>query len=1074
MARQQWLQHQCSTKLLIHKYETLSSDVPGMLVPASLSASPGNGTITTGTKRSGSTHSGGEVGRVSEKGKEKDKSPIRQSIRSLLSVFKRSVPIGRKGSCGNLEEGLEGLGDGSAGGAGDGSGAQEVLPCVPSPSPGRWRHICAVSNSDEGEKGEQLMDEVRPPALSRRNSDLEWPTPRGVALFDTPVPPLLCDGSASERDHLEKAAPRQAARKKQVCSALLYLAQCPTRLGSFAGPVWLPCIAVLENGNIVLTWSGGAGNGTAGPAPEDEERSTHVVHLVRCADIRSFSASQISEHDASAPLLGCGENLHIGEFKVFEILFEGKQRERFAARTVRERARWVSAIWDVVLPSQDPRNPRSDAKTCPTPTNLMVDCGQAASSPEQSISGRPLPPVPINGSAIMTPPWRDSPNRQAPSFDGENSASDGTRSRCSSPASVYPPTRPLSRVSVRDSPVPSERCHSPSIMNLNQRSVVKQRLAQIKEMDLQRASSSASSSSIGSVSEPYGRSPRSRYIGSQSTKLTSHSSVEPRKGTSKRDECTRTRTTITTPLEEVLQHSPHVKSVPELCPTNTTINECEPVQVTSPVASLSARVGISSEKQTSLHRVSSGLLDPLAKLLRENADNQRVQVGNLGDQLAGLQYELQRLPKEISCIVGSSRGSEEGSPTVHHMLTKVERKIENSIDFLGTLDDKLSSLGNNHAQAQHQMAKANVMRDKGAAEMLRALDVIHAQLKSNLPAILARLAEVQETQKRSEELLLMHEQRPLKADRNKELPPVIDLSAILAKLDRVLEVQRKAGSLKAPDVSRDVKAELSKISSALEENNHQRTLHTQQQADSVRYLTELNSWLEAFVNNGTSQIQSVAANVDILCKELGCVSKSDSGDGAATGTFLTSNKDRNLFRDLRELVAHVQAREQNSAELQASVNALLGMMKSGRVPDAGSTVELIERQRREQASLLRSLRNGFNHFFVYVELSNEIKGERIRFVEAMKEATTINVQSQLEQFKQGLSKEVMNMSNEIGRLHHERRAIESQIQQLQGYHESQKQASLSVRPQVGDRYYAPTIDEYPTLSRDGHMSFYRG
>ena len=63
-------------------------------------------------------------------------------------------------------------------------------------------------------------------------------------------------------------------------------------------------------------------------------------------------------------------------------------------------------------------------------------------------------------------------------------------------------------------------------------------------------------------------------------------------------------------------------------------------------------------------------------------------------------------------------------------------------------------------------------------------------------------------------------------------------------------------------------------------------------------------------------------------------------------------------------------------------------------------VTLIEQQRQDQERMLRSLATGkrlvalvWCMLTFLTELSNDIRGERLRFVEAMKEATTINVQS---------------------------------------------------------------------------------
>ena len=86
----------------------------------------------------------------------------------------------------------------------------------------------------------------------------------------------------------------------------------------------------------------------------------------------------------------------------------------------------------------------------------------------------------------------------------------------------------------------------------------------------------------------------------------------------------------------------------------------------------------------------------------------------------------------------------------------------------------------------------------------------------------------------------------------------------------------------------------------------------------------------------------------------------------------------------------------------------------------------------------------------------------MRFVEAMKEATTINVQSRLfyltirpycdsyhytpavhvEEFKQELSREVMAMTQEVGRLHREKQQIENQISDLFSFYSKHKQTEI--------------------------------
>jgi hypothetical protein len=65
--------------------------------------------------------------------------------------------------------------------------------------------------------------------------------------------------------------------------------------------------------------------------------------------------------------------------------------------------------------------------------------------------------------------------------------------------------------------------------------------------------------------------------------------------------------------------------------------------------------------------------------------------------------------------------------------------------------------------------------------------------------------------------------------------------------------------------------------------------------------------------------------------------------------------------------------------------------------------------------MLRTLANGKASLILcamincsyYLELSDDIRGERLRFVEAMKEATAINVQSKLHHYYLVLNHQVM-------------------------------------------------------------------
>lgn len=97
-------------------------------------------------------------------------------------------------------------------------------------------------------------------------------------------------------------------------------------------PVWANCTAVLHPSHILITWVTSRGS-----------PSTSVVSFTQCTDVRSLALTDLNQ--AERELLP--SDADAGDVKVFELLFEGRAREKFAATSVKERAGWVSAIWYV-------------------------------------------------------------------------------------------------------------------------------------------------------------------------------------------------------------------------------------------------------------------------------------------------------------------------------------------------------------------------------------------------------------------------------------------------------------------------------------------------------------------------------------------------------------------------------------------------------------------------------------------------------------------------------------------------------------------------------------------------------
>jgi hypothetical protein len=240
-----------STKELIKRFESMSVD-------SSPKALPAHDTRGTPVR----THRA-DVGLFTPRTQvEKKTSPLRQSFRNLLSVFKKGKRFGK----------------------------EKVEPYI-------------------------------------------YPKETGPSPYEklSKVPPRTMHES-------DLFAPNSGSLGSRICTSptyslhtgpLLHLSQ-PTSVSSPILPVWIPCDAVLHQSHILLT-----------SATTQGIRRTDVVSLRACTDVKSLTSGDIgAEQRALLPMM---ENSAVP--KVFELVFDGKETQRFAVPTVKDRAAWISAIW---------------------------------------------------------------------------------------------------------------------------------------------------------------------------------------------------------------------------------------------------------------------------------------------------------------------------------------------------------------------------------------------------------------------------------------------------------------------------------------------------------------------------------------------------------------------------------------------------------------------------------------------------------------------------------------------------------------------------------------------------------
>jgi len=118
------------------------------------------------------------------------------------------------------------------------------------------------------------------------------------------------------RPSWKEMAPSPNRAGSVLSGSLLYLSRPPSHL-----PVWMSCTVALYDSYLLLIWY------TMRDTP-----SSHIIQLDGFMGVRSLN-ERVSRPDTE------------GDLKTFELTFEGRPRETFAATSSQDRARWVGAIW---------------------------------------------------------------------------------------------------------------------------------------------------------------------------------------------------------------------------------------------------------------------------------------------------------------------------------------------------------------------------------------------------------------------------------------------------------------------------------------------------------------------------------------------------------------------------------------------------------------------------------------------------------------------------------------------------------------------------------------------------------
>ncbi|KAG1732227.1 uncharacterized protein EDB91DRAFT_1302770 [Suillus paluster] len=773
--------------------------------------------------------------------------------------------------------------------------------------------------------------------------------------------------------------------------ALLYLSKSSSPITSPILPVWTSCTVTLHTSHILITWY------TVHANP-----SSHVIPLDGCTDVRSIALNRL-DPDEKALLPNSTDK---SEPKVFELLFEGRRREKLTASSSRERARWVSAIWDALLQRQSQGATRQKALTIQT--NLQREgqnylqppsASEYTSSEYTSSSGvesessltteQSLPPTP----SIKSPLSSQSPARFSLHDSPQN---------CS-PMSILPP-RPPSQISPR-----SSGPKSPSIAKLGNLSVVTQRLAQIEQTNSPVSASSASTLPHLQGAQTI-RPTRARRafaeiqrfkeegFSSDSPLTSGRPSPLPRSPASIETYSSRSRSAF-------IRSRTSLTPAPTLPDTPRVAKEDLPSTPSPPPT-------FDIDLQ----------LVPMTELIKKSAAMTFDQTAGISEQIVALQRDVLHLPSELAPLMAD---------TIKQSSTEAKEAILSTVKALAARVEDI------HQQSSSSTVQLQVN------SIMKILDVMQTQLKSNLPRVLDKLDVIHHNQER--EMSMSTSRTSMTAMNNLRPPfsgmtspteslapfPNVDLSDVYVKLDELTSLYKTGNTplspaTRSPHEDADIpehkplddKLDFHKLKAVLDYLNadeEQKKVQLEQQADSIRYLNELNSWLDAFVNNGTTQIQAVATGVEQLCKQLGVNTSEELSSLGLTG-------------QVQQLLEAAQNQADSGDNLRSIIHELIQVVQ-----------EHLTHGDEQRKTL---------------ELTEEIRGERLRFVEAMKEATAINVQgafilSHVEHFKAELGREVSVMTQDVGRLHKEKQAIEQQIADLFAFYSKQKQeAEVCLMPRI--------------------------
>ncbi|KAG9048745.1 hypothetical protein FS837_012108 [Tulasnella sp. UAMH 9824] len=1014
-------------------------------------------------------------------------SPSRSPIRSLMNM----VGLGRKGKQSEGDTGWKG---------------RRKRSVSPTPIPRRTRALLAEDDETpvpphpfESETGHRLssyrLDEDRMDAVTTKTVSDDHATP----VRDIPVV-LRERPDDDEENPVLRSGP------------LLYLVNSTPE-------AWCNTQAILQTPYLTLSDPQPTPTSQEQSPSSSAFRSFGLrycaVESLPCVILNGVAASPLGL-SASSPLIVGPRDIAL---YVFEVSFpdsspgiKGK-KERFATTSAWDRGKWVCHLWDSICaanvstkPTQDSGSPSgalspvetgdddSDADLCTRrlqPPLRVVNVsklsafydidtigstkGVRLSSDESGrLTARPSPKSPTvapNWPSVATSSTTRPP---APSNDNFTLRSAPLQKPSPYDASQEPVIQEGHKkdraMKARSRSVPC----SPSINNLGKMTLVQQRLARFE-------STKEGSGTHDTDMETRGRSPHLLPIRpvalASSRPITANTGlstppISPTKTTSNQYGLASNRTATGPSFPN--------RARPEAIPSSN-----DPEQLSSFSAN-------AVEAESSPQNVAQSILDSQAGYtLRDTTLEQAAQVKALTGELEALRNEIDQVPKQ-SPVAGQEKettlraigraGRSEKTADLASTLNLIQsqlsgiatdmknltspQKSDESTELTTELRETLPRHSQQLADILGKLAQLGVMggtlaamneascADRaswtlkldgvvGGIDALK-LDSVHERL-DGIRASLAVLEAVAQSQQEAPTSVgpISAFRRPSEAPAN-SVP--LDLSPIQEKLDALAQKQYGPTDEVINRLQEQVLS-LSKLCTQLTADSEKRDVadNVPLGGEGAQELEVGGLWLQSNATQTSSQYHAISTTLQRVAQALGPLASEASSQDVpeVPGADIERTQTKgNVLQEIRHALLENNARNRANDNFLAAANHLIGAANAERQ----NLTALIATQWEENERLLTHFAN---------QITQEIRGQKYSFVDAMEKATTLNVEGQLRELKVQISSQLVEMAKGVERLSEERKILEHQIAELLAFKSRFTPADFSDGPSISPGEYMP-------------------